>query len=118
MKVWSAVLMVALTLCTNAFAGFDEGLAAYNKKDYATALRELRVSAVDGYAEAQNILGVMYDNGQGVAQNYVQAHQWFNLAAANGMSIAVKHRDVIAQKMTSQQIVEAQKLAREWKPAK
>jgi len=38
---------------------------------------------------------------------------WFNLASVKGDAIAVKNRDIIAKRMTSQQISEAQKLARE-----
>jgi hypothetical protein len=64
----------------------------------------------------------MYYNGQGVPQNYVHAHMWFNLAASNPAAKkeprdeAVHNRDVLAQKMTAAQIAEAQKLAQEWKP--
>ena len=60
----------------------------------------------------------MYAEGRGVAQDYVQAHMWFYLAAAQGDAKALKNRDSIAAKMTSAQIAEAQRLAREWKPAK
>ena len=55
-------------------------------------------------------------NGQGVTQDYVQAHMWFNLAAAQGDEIPRKNRDAVAERMTSEQIAEAQRLAREWKP--
>ena len=41
------------------------------------------------------------------------AHMWVNLAAVKGDSDAVKNRDIAATKMTQQQVVEAQKLARE-----
>ena len=58
----------------------------------------------------------MYDNGEGVPQDYVTAHMWFNLAAASGNKDAVKARDIVAAQMTPAQIAEAQKLAREWKP--
>ena len=62
----------------------------------------------------------MYDYGRGVPQDYVQAHKWYNLAASNtsgeDREQAVKNRDLIAEKMTSEQIAEAQRLAREWKP--
>jgi TPR repeat protein len=65
----------------------------------------------------------MYAFGAGVAQNYVQAHKWFNLAAARfpaseteKRDLAVKSRDIVAAKMTPAQIAKAQKLAREWKP--
>ena len=55
-------------------------------------------------------------NGQGVVQDYVMAHVWYNLAAARGLKQARATRDRIAQKMTRDQIAEAQRLAREWKP--
>ncbi len=62
----------------------------------------------------------MYNYGQGVPQDYIQAHMWYNLAAASGgdddREMAAKNRDLIAEKMTSEQIAEAQRLAREWKP--
>jgi hypothetical protein len=41
---------------------------------------------------------------------------WFNLAAVQGLPVAVEQRDLIAKRMTPAQIAEAQKLAREWKP--
>jgi hypothetical protein len=46
---------------------------------------------------------------------------WFNLSAArsepgDAHDIAVRARDMVAAKMTTAQIAEAQKLAREWKP--
>jgi uncharacterized protein len=43
---------------------------------------------------------------------------WLNLAAAGGDKKAAEFRDRIATSMTPAQIAEAQKLAREWKPAK
>jgi hypothetical protein len=58
----------------------------------------------------------MYDNGNGVPQDYVQAHMWFNLAGVQGDEDATKKRDIVAAKMTPDQIAEAQRLAREWKP--
>ncbi len=72
---------------------------------------------------AQYNLGVMYDIGRGVPQDYAQAHMWLNLAASRfppgkDRDNAVKNRDIVAEKMTPAQISEAQKLAREWKPKK
>jgi TPR repeat protein len=70
-----------------------------------------------GLKTAQAYLGILYKRGEGVPQDYVQAHMWFNLAASHeNMSGAVELRDEIASKMTPAQIAEAQKLAREWKP--
>ncbi len=63
----------------------------------------------------------MYEKGQGVPQDYVQAHMWYNLAASHfapgsDRDRAVKNRDILAAKMTPAQIAEAQRLARKWKP--
>ncbi len=80
-----------------------------------------RKAAEQGKARAQYNLGIMYGKGQGVPQDYVQAHMWFNLAASRfppgeDRDRAVKNRDIVAKRMTPAQISEAQKLAREWKP--
>ena len=58
----------------------------------------------------------MYAFGLGVPQDYVAAHMWFDLAAAKRNRDAQRERDKIAAQMTPEQIAEAQKLAREWKP--
>ena len=55
----------------------------------------------------------MYYNGNGVIQDDVYAHMWFNIAASNGNKFATKNRDIIAKRMTSADISAAQKLARE-----
>jgi TPR repeat protein len=55
----------------------------------------------------------MYGLGQGVAQDYVRAHMWFNIAATAGDKDSVKNRDIAASKMTPQQIEQAQRMARE-----
>jgi len=53
-----------------------------------------------------------------VTQDYVQAHIWYNIAAALGLKIGRKSRDLLAKTMSPEQIAEAQKLAREWKSKK
>ena len=64
--------------------------------------------------------GLMYRHGRGVAQNYVAAHMWLNLTVAQLSGrireIFVKEREAVAALMTPEQIAEAQRLAREWKP--
>ena len=48
------------------------------------ALADLRARAEAGEADAQFNLGVMYDNGEGVPQNYAEAMRWYRLAAEQG----------------------------------
>jgi len=63
---------------------FEDGLAAYQRGDYTTALRLLRPLADKGDAKAQFSLGVMYDKGQGVTQDYTEALNWYHRAAEQG----------------------------------
>lgn len=48
---------------------------------------------------------------QKISQDYVHAHIWFNLGAASGDENAMRNRDLVAKKMSSQQITKAQKMA-------
>ena len=91
-------------------------------QDFAEAVRWYRKSADQGNASAQACLGAMFDAGRGVPQDYVSAHMWYNIAASRASGAGQKRyaaaRDVVAEKMTAQQIAEARRRAREWKPAK
>jgi len=82
-------------------------------QDHEEALKWYRLSAEQGYAIAQNNLGFMYYKGKGVPQDNVLAHMWFNLGAANGYENAAKGMDMVAKKITTQAIEQAQALARE-----
>lgn len=75
------ILSTTLFAARPAFAGFDEGLAAYGKNDYASALKEWRPLAESGDAKAQYYLGVMRKNAQGVAQDYALALAWYRKSA-------------------------------------
>ena len=89
-------------------------------QDDAEAIRWYRLAADQGNANAQFKLGFMYDNGEGVPQGYVEAHMWYNLAAAQSSGAdresLVKGRDALAARMTTEQVAEAQRRAREWTP--
>ncbi len=69
-------------------AGWDEGIAAYERGDYETALRELYPLAEQGDAKAQNNLGDMYCYGHGVPQDYAEAVRWYLNAAEQGYAAA------------------------------
>ena len=85
-------------------------------RDYAEALKWFRKAAVQGDARAQASLGIMYTIGSGVPQDYVLALMWSNLAASQENEGAISLRELVAGRMTPEQIAEADKLAREWKP--
>jgi hypothetical protein len=63
---------------------YAEGMRVYEQKDYAKAAILFRKAAETGNASAQFELGLIYDDGQGVAQDYKQAMVWYEKAAAQG----------------------------------
>jgi TPR repeat protein len=71
-----------------SWAGFSEGLLAYDKGDYKTALNEFKPLAHKGNAVAQVYLGWMYDDGKGVMQDYKEAVKWYRLSAEQGNAFA------------------------------
>jgi TPR repeat protein len=85
-------------------------------QDFKMAVRWYRRSAEQGNDLAQRRLGLLYERGDGVPQDYVQAYMWYKLGAANGTKSGAVLRDELAIRMTSDQILAAQKLVREWKP--
>ena len=86
-------------------------------QDFSEAVRWFRAAAEQGHPSAQFALGLKYYTGEVVPKDYIQAHMWLNLSASNsGYEGAAETRDITAKQMTSEQIAEAQRLAREWKP--
>ena len=131
----AATIVLAFALASPVAAqDFWAGFKAHNLGDYAAALREWRPLAEQGHAMAQNNLGYMYRLGQGVPQDLVQSHMWYSLGVPQDLvqshmwyslvasqgsrnaTDATKSRDYLADMMTPEQLAEAQKLAREWKP--
>jgi len=119
-RILAGVVLSVMLTGAAAAGPFEEGVAAYRRGDYATALRLMRPLAEQGFAAAQSNLGNMYENGRGVPQDNVQAHMWFNLAASRSATKdrddAVHNRDLAASLMTPAQLAKAQRLARGWKP--
>jgi uncharacterized protein len=82
-KTW----LVKFGLAQRAETGsLEDGQAAYERKDFAAALQILRPLADQGGAAAQFNLGVMYDKGQGLPQNFSEAVKWYRLSADQGLS--------------------------------
>ncbi len=151
--VMAALIALIFALATPvAVQDYRSGMAAYDRRDDAAAIREwrppdehgliqvhyyrgtlyrhgrstarddadavkwYRQAAEQGIADAQYNLGRLFATGEGVAQDYVQAHIWYSLAARQGHQKATQLRDIVAGRMTPEQLAEAQKLAREWRP--
>ena len=79
--VFAFVVLLALPV---AAQDLNKGLEAFESKDYAMALRELRPLAEQGDADAQYNFGVMYQDGRGVPQDYIESAKWIRKAAEGG----------------------------------
>ncbi len=89
------LLFCALTLLlisvVPARADLEAGKRAYEQHDYATAFKELRPLAEQGNAEAQALLGEMYNLGRAVPLDIGQALKWYKAAADQGNAQAQCH---------------------------
>lgn len=85
-------------------------------KDPQGAVKSWQRAAEQGDAEGQYNLGLMYDKGQGVPQDFTRAYMWYHLAAKtlNGDDavVAIKLRDRVASRMSAEQIAKALEMAR------
>ena len=114
----SAALTVTLVVMCALPAGadYDAGKRAWDAGKPTEAVAQWQAAADAGDRRAMLALGRLYLQGLGALQDYVLAHMWFNLAASRGEMEALKERDAVTGKMTPQQVAEAQKRAREWRP--
>ena len=84
-SVISIPLLLLAVLPTVSLAGsYEEGEAAFNKKDYATAMQHWEPLAESGDARAQLGVARLYYSGHGVLWDYKQAAVWCAKAAAQG----------------------------------
>ncbi len=82
-------LVLALVATCPAMAGpSQDGVAAFRRQDYAAAIAIFGPLAERGDARAQAYLGLMYANGYGVPQNYIEAARWLRLASEQGYAFA------------------------------
>ena len=84
-----AIYMLLAVVSIGAFAAdLDDGVEAYERKDYATALKIFRSIAATNNPQAQYNLGIMYQEGQGVPQDYEEAIKWYRMATEQGVATA------------------------------
>lgn len=116
MRFLIITLILVLTPGMLLAADFNAGMTAYERQDYTAAAREFNVMAQNGDPYSQYMMGRLHALGKGVAQDFIQAHMWYNLAASRGHTHASQARDAIARRMSSSQIATAQRRARQWQP--
>ena len=92
-KPLNVTLVALLLACTmpawaDNEAQFKQAMTAYEAGHYSQALRLLQPLAQQDDAKAQYNLGLLYENGWGVTQNYKKAVAWYQKAANQGIAEA------------------------------
>ena len=93
---------------------FQDAVRIANNRDFETAYKMLEPLAEKGHAAAQLILGMMYFKGTGVEKNIVQADKWLLISEKLGQEAGKKNRIFVERQMSSDQILKARKLAKDW----
>lgn len=86
------LLCVALASCAlhsqrmygDYVTAYYEGMAAYERSDYVTAMTIFKQLAIDGDALSQLYVGSMYERGEGVAKDEARAVRWYLKSAEQG----------------------------------
>ena len=90
-------------------------------QDYTQAFGWFRRAAALGDVNARREVGGMYAAGQGVPQNDIEAYMWLDLAVLQAFGedreILLIDREAVAERMTAQQIAEAQRRVNAWTPS-
>lgn len=107
------------------FAAFEAGIALYEGRgvgqNYHIAAEHFERAARCGHPKAQHYIGNAYSVGLGVKKDITLAYMWLNLAASQGFETSTAdaasvQRDALEKTMLPEQISEAQRMSREWKP--
>jgi len=110
------IVLSSLIAATAARADFADAIFAYDQGDYATTYAESRPLAEAGVAEAQYMLGLLYDRGEGIGRDPVRAYLWYRLAAKAGDAFAAKAAASVARRMNKKQSAAARALLDDWRP--
>jgi hypothetical protein len=95
----------------DALAGpWEDGMAAYNRGDYAPAMALFRPLARGGNARAQAIVGAMYRRGQGVAKSSAHAFMWLSIAVARGDAVARTEMAEMSRTMSAKELAQAREM--------
>jgi hypothetical protein len=84
-RITSLAIYIGCSSGTAYADAFNDGVAAYQRGDYSSAIRDFRPLAENGNGDAQYNLGIMYDKGLGVPTDSTIAAGWYRKAAKLGI---------------------------------
>lgn len=83
-NILASLLIAVFLTATSGTPEFEHGMAAYDAGDYTTARTIFHAQAQAGEPQAQYMLGIMYEAGDGVLAIQTEAVKWYRLAANQG----------------------------------
>ena len=83
-------------------------------QDHSAALQWCLLAAEQGHLSSQMQLAVMFSKGVAIRRDIVKAHMWSNIASALGFGAAGSYRDLLADRMSPEQVADAQVMAKQW----
>jgi uncharacterized protein len=95
----------------NLGVAYDQGEGVGT--DYKVAMKWYLLAAERGNRDAPNNIGVLHMIGFGVPRSFLKAHTWFTIAGA-GDSEAIRNKNFLEKKLTSEQLAESKRRAEEW----
>lgn len=104
----------------NTIAQHELGLVYYHlptppqERNFSNAVKYFRQAAEAGWPAAQNALGAMLMQGEGVPRNRVEAYKWFSIASQAGHSKAQANLALVSSQMSLDQVYKAEELATQW----
>lgn len=82
--LFAAGLLLSINVTNVLAADLGKGTAAFDKQDYATAIKELKSLAKEGNPDALNMMGQMYENGWGIEKDVKKAKRFYRRGASLG----------------------------------
>ncbi len=98
-------------------AQYNLGFVHYGLNDISGTTEWWGRAAEGGDEQAMLSLGFIFAESDRAPHDRVQAHMWYDLAAAYGSADAAYKRDQLARAMSAEEIAEARRLARAWDDA-
>jgi TPR repeat protein len=95
-------------------AQYNLGFVHYSQNDMAGTTEWWSRAAAGGDEQAMFSLGFIFAEGAHAPRDPVQAHMWYDLAAAHGSAEAAYKRDELARRMSAADVTEARRRARSW----
>ena len=107
-------------------ASYELGELYLNRGQILEGWKLVCIAAHHGVPPGQNALAYFYEGRNAirwpankpspVKRNPILAHMWYSLAASNGYKGAISFRNWLTERLTPEQVDEAETLAKKWKP--